>query len=316
MALAKPNKFDELGISTILPYILPAVRLFKKVNAYVKEFYGIMDVVGDGYCGYYMLGLLTYLRTGQIMDTQQVIDDVRSVYTMIIPGYNNIKPNTNHWLDVSELSMYAYKHNMNVCVFKENEKGTEYVIGQTFIYNADGYWAFVKLASNSHYQLLCARSSDGKEFRGLFSIRNAQDLVNHSDKTPELLFISEDRKTVQLNAIRTFLEDDYTKLITIHAKPKQHIVKEERKGEERKGEERKGEERKGKEEKAKGKLKEKPKEKPKKEHEEKPNEENPKGKKLKVEKKKSQSPVFNGDEEEFSNLLIKARLIVLKLARS
>ena len=316
--MEEPRTFDQFGIVTILPYVIPGVRTFNRVNAHIQKYYGIMDVVGDGYCGYYVLGLLTYLRTGQIMDTQQIIDDVRSVYETLIPNYNKIKPNSNHWLDVAEFSMYAYKHKINVCIL--GEKNGRYEISQTFIYNANGCWAFVKLQGNHHYQLLCAQKDKaGKEYYSLFKRDRAQSIIN-TGPNAEVLFFSNERLDIQIGGMKTFLNDDYSKVLGIGGKPpvyfKKQVEKPKAKQEAKESKEAKD----SKDAKDSKEAKAKPP--PPKAVIKVIKSNKPDDMKLignpaaKQEKPKPAKPQYDADEEEFSKMLIEARRIVLKIARS
>ena len=164
-----PIKHDELIPHTVnqtlldfnlglvaknLGYILPIVlSLPESLHLNNKENYGLIDVKGDGWCGYYALGLVHFLNAG-------VLAQSKDMYEIILNMYSDGKPK-HHLLDQQEFAYYCAQARINVAMFTlETQFGIEYYNLRAVYYNENNFtWVFPVLIQNGHYCILCKKKN-------------------------------------------------------------------------------------------------------------------------------------------------------------
>ena len=123
-----------------------------------REFYDVLDnesyqainVAGDGWCGYYVLQFIKYMRSGNIMKKEDIRKQLNDI--VISAEKSVVRP---HWLEIQEFALIGRADQFNVAALIKRDG--QYVI-EVYCYNPmfKG-WFFPILRDNVHYQLLCAR---------------------------------------------------------------------------------------------------------------------------------------------------------------
>ena len=106
--------------------------------------YGAVDVRGDGWCGYYALGLLEYLTSGKTLTRERIKEQLDIKKGSIQPP---------HWLETYEFGMFGVGR-FNVGVFI---KRGDYILEVVCYSKKVNTWVFPILIGNSHYQLVCRK---------------------------------------------------------------------------------------------------------------------------------------------------------------
>ena len=156
--------FEAFNLETvheILPYVDKTLYKVTKQFGHLADSVtlGIIDVVGDGWCGYYALGLTAYVLSGQVLSATDVAEKLRSIYKML-----KMKPNVPHWLEYIEFAAYGKRHKFNVGVFSKDKKNGNYTLRYAEYSSDANPWVFVILAGNynTHYKLLAREIPDNQ----------------------------------------------------------------------------------------------------------------------------------------------------------
>lgn len=112
-----------------------------------KMSYGMINVMGDGWCGYYALGLINFLKYDKL--TQPL--DMFNVTTKDL----NPKP-IYHLMDIQEFGLYGMYNKLNIAIFTMDEAGI-YSLHVTYIHSTNKTWIFSILVGNGHYNILCRK---------------------------------------------------------------------------------------------------------------------------------------------------------------
>jgi len=155
------ESFDLETVHEVLPYVDETLYKVPKTFGFLadSETLGIIDVAGDGWCGYYALGLVIYLLSGQVLGATDVEDKIKNIYKML-----KIKPVIRHWLEYIEFAAYGKRHKFNVGVFSRDQAKGKYTLRYPEYSSDENPWVFAILAGeyNSHYKLLAREIPDNQ----------------------------------------------------------------------------------------------------------------------------------------------------------
>uniref|UniRef100_A0A6C0CMF4 Uncharacterized protein n=1 Tax=viral metagenome TaxID=1070528 RepID=A0A6C0CMF4_9ZZZZ len=133
-----------------LKYIAKDLRnLPRTLDIPNKMSYGMVDVRGDGWCGYYALGLINFLKYDRLTQPLDMFNDV----TSFIP--NPHKP-IYHLMDVQEFGIYGLNHRLNIAIYTL-QPDDRYILQVLFYNSKFTTWIFPILIGNGHYNILCKR---------------------------------------------------------------------------------------------------------------------------------------------------------------
>ena len=141
-------------VAKSLGYILPKVySLPRNIHFNNEEDYGLIDVKGDGWCGYYALGLIQFLNAGILVQSEDMYDIILNMYNDAMPKH--------HLLDQQEFAYYCTQSRINVAMFTlETKLRREYYNLRAIYYNENNStWVFPVLIENGHYCILCKKKN-------------------------------------------------------------------------------------------------------------------------------------------------------------
>ena len=208
--------FEAFNLETvheILPYVDKILYKVPKTFGHLADSItlGIVDVVGDGWCGYYALGLVAYVLSGQVLGATDVADKLKNIYKML-----KMKQNITHWLEYIEFAAYGKRHRFNVGVFSRDEEKGNYTLRYAEYSSDANPWVFAIMAGNynSHYKLL-AREVPDNQLRIDFNADEAQIIFALMQAT----YPEPDTNTYTYIQVKNALLSDKD-LIRLNVKPK------------------------------------------------------------------------------------------------
>ena len=153
------SEFDLETVHEILPYVDKTLQKVPKTFGHLADSktLGVIDVAGDGWCGYYALGLVAYVMSGQVLGATDVADKLKNIYKML-----KMKPNIQHWLEYIEFAAYGKRHKFNVGVFSRNSEKGKYTLRSAEYSSNANPWVFAILSGNTHYKLLAYETPEDR----------------------------------------------------------------------------------------------------------------------------------------------------------
>lgn len=131
-----------------LGYILPKVySLPRNLHLHNEENYGLIDVKADGWCGYYALGLINFLKYDKLTQPLDMFNETTKEL--------NPKP-IHHLMDIQEFGLYGLYNKLNIAIFTMDGE-ERYSLHVTYIHSTNDTWIFPILVGNGHYNILCRK---------------------------------------------------------------------------------------------------------------------------------------------------------------
>jgi hypothetical protein len=145
----------------------------KKAYSIFPDFKRV-DVPGDGYCGYYVLQLVRYFLTREIITVQSMREMLEDVLGKTDP----------HYLEVQEMGYITRNWGVNIGVIVQSKRlgnkrkraRYDYPV-YTVVKNGNQPWVFIiSSCMGSHYELLTKFCTETKKYSAFFTEQEAHTI--------------------------------------------------------------------------------------------------------------------------------------------